>query len=78
MKIKPNPPFFTVQRGAAPMNDPRCKYPFPTLEVDHFFDVPRELDHQVRARASQHAKKYGRTYRVHRLDEKTVRVYRTA
>lgn len=74
MTIKPTP-FFIVKRGAP---DTRVKYPFDQLQVGHYFDAPRELDHAVRVQASRHGKRHGRRYRVQRMDSERVRVYRIA
>lgn len=74
MTIKPTP-FFIVKRGAP---DAHMKYPFDQLQVGHYFDAPRELDHAVRVQASRHGKRHGRRYRVQRMDAERVRVYRIA
>ena len=76
MTIKPANAFFTVKRGHAP-TDVRGKYPFRSMQVGQFFDVPRSLDRSVRVQASIQGKKHGRTYSVRRIDHERVRVYRT-
>lgn len=76
MKPKTSTPFFTVRRGKLPTASSN-KYPFLGMEVGHYFDVPRALDRSVRVQASRHGKKHGRAYRVSRIDDQRVRVYRT-
>jgi hypothetical protein len=77
MTTKNVKPFFTATRGVFPPSS-KTRYPFSSLKVGCYFDAPRDLDHAVRVRASQHGKKYGRTYSVRRVDAHRVRVYRLA
>jgi hypothetical protein len=60
-------PFFTLHKKPVPPEEPREKYPFRAMDIGHYFDVPRELDHAVRVRASQQARRLGHTYRVQRM-----------
>jgi hypothetical protein len=75
MTTKTGKPFFTVAHGAS-LPPSKNRYPFSSMKVGSYFDVPRASDHAVRVSASQHGKKYGRTYSVRRIDDHRVRVYR--
>lgn len=73
--VKAVTPFFTLKKGP--------KYPFREMEIGHYFDVPRELDHTVRVRASDQARKYNHRYRVNRIVREEdgvmcVRIHRIA
>lgn len=65
--VKAVTPFFTLKKGPLPDLVGRIKYPFREMEIGHYFDVPRELDHRVRVRASDQARKYNHRYRVNRI-----------
>ncbi len=83
MKTKNVNEYFALQKGPLPSLPSKVKYPFRKMEVGHYFDAPRELDHTLRVRASQHGRKYGHRYRVSRIQRKEdgvlcVRVQRIA
>lgn len=80
-----SPTFFVLHKGPVgelPSHPSKAKYPFSAMEVGHYFDVPRSLDHCVRVRASAQAAKRGHKYWVHRMTSKLgipfVRVHRIA
>lgn len=77
MKTKLTDSFFVIRKGGLP-EVPRNRYRFHELQIGQYFDVPRALDHSVRVQASRHGKRHGRTYKVCRIAEGRVRVYRTA
>lgn len=81
MPTKTVTPYYTLRKGPSPDPVKRQPFPFRTMEVGHYFDVPRALDHTVRVRASEQGKKYGRQYSVRRIierGEERTRVHRIA
>ena len=67
MTTKPATQYYTLRKGPVPDLSGRIKYPFRTMKVGYFFDVPRTRDHAMRVRASEQKKKYGRLYIVRRM-----------
>lgn len=54
------------------------KYPFRYMEVGHTFTVSAVLAERVRSAACQYCKdNKGRVIEVHRVDDNTIRVFRT-
>jgi len=83
MKPKKTTPLYRLHKGQLPDLDNRVKYPFRDMQVGHYFDVPREMDHTIRVRASDYGRKNGHRYRVNRIQRKEdgilcVRVQRVA
>ena len=81
MKNKSNNPYYIIQTGPVPRLDQTSKYPFASMEVGNFFEVPYEEDHAVRVRASQYGKRHGQRYTVRRTTDQDgkptrVRVHR--
>lgn len=74
----PSNRLYAIQSGPLPEGLGKPKYPFRAMQVGQWFDVPRELDHAVRVRASQQGQKYGRRYSVRRIEQDRTRVYRIA